>query len=189
MACSVYAAQYLLEGLYAAGEDGFAYELMTDRATDRSWPHMIYGVGSTIALEAWDNRYKPNQDWNHAWGAVPANIIPRKLMGVEPLEPGFRSVQIRPQPGPLQSASLELPTIRGTVHVDFTAAPGAPFELNVELPANMTAQVHLPSETPAAITEGGSPLDEADGLAMRGTERGRTVVEVASGQYRFVAPR
>ena len=26
-------------------------------------------VGSTITLEAWDNKFKPNQDWNHAWGA------------------------------------------------------------------------------------------------------------------------
>ena len=26
-------------------------------------------------------KYKNNLDWNHAWGAVPANVIPRGLMG------------------------------------------------------------------------------------------------------------
>jgi len=26
--------------------------------------------GSTIAMEAWDMKYKPNSDWNHAWGAA-----------------------------------------------------------------------------------------------------------------------
>ena len=90
MVCSVYGSQYLLEALYEAGEDDFALQLMTDRSSDRSWPHMIYDVGTTITLEAWDNKYKPNQDWNHAWGAAPANIIPRYLMGVQPTRAGLR---------------------------------------------------------------------------------------------------
>ncbi len=99
MACSVYGSQYLLDALYAAGEADSAHHLMTDRTTDRSWPHMIYDVGSTIALEAWDNRYKPNQDWNHAWGAAPANLILRGLMGVRPLRPGFAEARIAPNLG------------------------------------------------------------------------------------------
>jgi len=84
---------------------------------------MINRVGTTISLEAWDNKYKPNQDWNHAWGAAPANIIPRCLMGVKPLEPGWRKLRIRPQPGSLSSASLDIPTVRGDVHVDFRNEP------------------------------------------------------------------
>src|SRR5205814_6290826 len=122
MACSVYGAQYLLEALYEAGEAGHALALMTAR-TDRSWTHMARDVGTTMTLEAWDNRYKPNQDWNHAWGAAPANILPRKLMGVEPEEAGFRKVRIRPRPGSLEWARLDLPTIRGPVHVDFRSSP------------------------------------------------------------------
>ena len=34
-------------------------------------------IGSTITTEAWANIYKPNHDWNHAWGAAAANIIVR----------------------------------------------------------------------------------------------------------------
>ena len=143
MACSVYGAQYLLEALYQTGHADHALHLMTDRDTDRGWAHMIYDVGTTITLEAWDNKYKPNQDWNHAWGAAPANIIPRLLMGVEPVEPGFRTLRIRPQPGGLARAALDLPTVRGPVHVDFDAAP-AKFTLNVRLPANTSAEVYLP---------------------------------------------
>jgi len=186
MACSVYAAQYLMEALYEAGEADFAYRLMTDRATDRSWPHMLE-VGTTIALEAWDNKYKPNQDWNHAWGAAPVNIIPRKLMGVEPTAPGFSSVRIRPQPGPLERASLDLPTIRGTIHVAFEERPDGTTQLNVGLPANMTATVHLPTATPEGVTEGGLPLSEAEDLSAWGVEDGRVVVEVGSGAYHFAA--
>jgi alpha-L-rhamnosidase len=79
MACSVYGAQYLMEAVYNAGEADYGLELMT-ATHDRSWYNMIR-VGSTITMEAWDMKYKPNSDWNHAWGAAPANIIPRHLWG------------------------------------------------------------------------------------------------------------
>lgn len=39
----------------------------------RSWWNMIRS-GSTMTMEAWDMKYKPNSDWNHAWGAAPANM-------------------------------------------------------------------------------------------------------------------
>src|SRR5439155_19763851 len=83
MACSVYPAQFLLEGLFENGADEYAIELMT-RDDERSWRHML-AVGSTITTEAWDEKFKPNLDWNHAWGAAPANIIPRYVLGVRPL--------------------------------------------------------------------------------------------------------
>jgi len=145
MACSVYAAQYLLEALYEAGEAEYARKLMVAPG-DRSWAHML-DTGTTITLEAWDNKYKPNQDWNHAWGAAPANLIPRCLMGIEPLEPGFRRMRIRPQLGDLSHAAIELPTIRGTVRVKCTSSQDR-YVAQIELPANTTAQVYLPRLDP-----------------------------------------
>jgi len=181
MVCSVYGSQYLLEALCEAGEDDFALQLMTDRSSDRSWPHMIYDVGTTITLEAWDNKYKPNQDWNHAWGAAPANIIPRYLMGVQPIEPGFAKVRIKPQVGNLKTASLDLPTVRGTIHVDFTSEPDRSFVLNVVLPANTEAVVCLPGL--------GSDRREVqcDGRLATGVLEGEFIVipGVGSGQHRF----
>ncbi len=181
MVCSVYGSQYLLEALYAAGLDDFAWHLMTDRDTDRSWAHMVYDVGTTITLEAWDNKYKPNQDWNHAWGAAPANIIPRCLMGVEPVEPGFARVRIKPQVGPLTKGSLDLPTVRGTIHVDFTATEGQAFTLNVATPANVPAIIYIPKL--------GSDDAEVvvDGQTVQGQIDGKFIVldNVAPGPHRF----
>ncbi|UCD50260.1 MAG: hypothetical protein JSW27_22365 [Phycisphaerales bacterium] len=181
MVCSVYGSQYLLEALYEAGEGDYALELMTDRSTDRSWPHMIYDVGTTITLEAWDNKYKPNQDWNHAWGAAPANIIPRCLMGIQPLEPGFAKVRIKPQVGSLTSGSFDHPSVRGTIHADFRSVPGESFVLNVAIPANVEAIVYLPRL-------GGTDSEVAvDGKMVQGTLAGRFVVfdRVGSGSHRF----
>ena len=117
MACSVYGSQFLLEGLYASDEADYALSLMASTAL-RSWYNMIR-LGSTITLEAWDPLFKPNLDWNHAWGAAPANIIQRKLVGVEPLEPGFARVGIRPQPGDLEWFEAKVPTPKGPIHVKY----------------------------------------------------------------------
>jgi len=181
MVCSVYGSQYLLEALYEAGEQDFALKLMTDRNSDRSWPHMVYDVGTTITLEAWDNKYKPNQDWNHAWGAAPANIIPRYLMGVQPIEPGFAKVRIMPRPATLRSASLDLPTIRGTLHVDFSSEQDRSFILNVALPANVKATVCLPS-----LGSVGRDVS-MDGEMIQGTLAGEFIIldDIGSGKHRF----
>ncbi len=143
MACSVYGAQYLLNALYHGGSPDYALELLTSTA-ERSWGHMIYNVGSTITLEAWDKKYKPNLDWNHAWGSAPANIIPGKLMGIEPLEPGYRKIRIKPQPASLVTAEIKYPTIRGDLILSFKNNPGKSFVLNVNIPANTEAEIHLP---------------------------------------------
>ena len=159
MACSVYGAQHLLDALYQAGAADYALNLLTTNGV-RGWAHMIYNVGTTISLEAWDDRFKPNQDWNHAWGAAPANLIPFQLMGVQPTEPGWRKFQIKPQPATLANASLLLPTIRGTVAVSFTNQPGRQFDLLVTIPANSRADVFVPltGERPQLSLDG-QPAD------------------------------
>ena len=131
MACSVYGAQFLLDALYDAGEAEYALSLLNSTAL-RSWYNMIR-IGSTITTEAWDNVFKPNQDWNHPWGAAAMNIIARKLMGIEPAEPGYAKVRIRPQPGGLDSASISIRTIRGTISVAFKKEDGV-YEYDIKVP-------------------------------------------------------
>lgn len=117
MACSVYGSQFLMDGLYQAGESDYAFELMT-AVHDRSWWNMLFS-GSTISMEAWDMKYKPNSDWNHAWGAAPANIIPRHLWGIQPASPGFESCIIKPQLSLLTDSKIKVPTIKGSVIAEY----------------------------------------------------------------------
>ena len=134
MACSVYGAQYLLEGLYNAGEEDYAFSLLTS-VNDRSWWNMIK-TGSTITMEAWDMKYKPNSDWNHAWGAVPSNIIPRFLWGIGPVEPGYAKAIIKPQFSNLKYSKISVPTIRGNIYAEYTDK-GISKEYTITIPANM----------------------------------------------------
>jgi len=141
MACSVYGAQFLMDGLYNAGEEDYALDLLTD-TSDRSWYNMIR-IGSTITLEAWDNKYKNNLDWNHAWGAVPANVIPRGLWGVKPKTPGFGVATIKPQMSNLKSSEIEVPTVRGTIKGKYTYNGARLQTYQIEIPGNMVAEFSL----------------------------------------------
>ncbi|MFI3302517.1 MAG: family 78 glycoside hydrolase catalytic domain [Rikenellaceae bacterium] len=136
MACSVYGAQYLFEALYAAGESQYALELMTNKS-DRGWYNMIK-VGSTMTLEAWDIKYKNNLDWNHAWGAAPANLIPRQMWGIQPTQPGYKHAHIKPQLANLTHSQIAVPTLQGEILASYSNEGGVKlYELYI--PANMSA--------------------------------------------------
>jgi alpha-L-rhamnosidase len=178
MSCSVSYSQYLLEALYEAGLEDHALYLLT-RDDRRSWVNMMRS-GSTITMEAWDIMYKPNLDWNHAWGAVPANILPRYMMGVRPLEAGFGKILIRPQVAALEGIQGILPTVRGPVTVGVRQKPGEYYKVMFEIPANTTARLELPAFTAA----GGRLTLDGKKMLFEVDARGRAVLDqVPSGSH------
>ncbi len=140
MAGSVYAAQYLLQSLFENDQDTVALNEITALG-DRSWRHMVES-GATITWEAWDQKYKPNLDWNHAWGAAPANLLPRYILGAQPLAPGWTRALIQPHTGTLTSAAGQIPTPQGGLSVSWNNSPN--FTLILVLPRKVTAAVEVP---------------------------------------------
>jgi len=152
MRCSVYAAQYLMEAMFENGADREALALITADG-DRSWKHMV-NSGTTITWEAWDQKYKPNQDWNHAWGAAPANLLSTYVLGARPAVPGWKTAAISPRTGDLAFAKGKVPTPRGPILIDWKNGGG--FTLSLELPEGMSAKVDLPAsgESGAVYVDG-----------------------------------
>ncbi|GHT44121.1 hypothetical protein AGMMS49965_19210 [Bacteroidia bacterium] len=176
MACSISGALILIEALYNNHDAAYALELLTS-TSDRSWYNTIR-IGSTLTLEAWDNKYKSDLDWNQSAGSSPANLIPRKLMGIEPIEPGFKKIRIKPQPASLRQAEIKVPSIRGDIHAAFDNQPGKRFVLNVKIPANSTAEVWLPKLSKYRLT--------VDNISQKGTVEGDFVkVAIGSGEHVF----
>lgn len=141
MACSIANAKFLLDALYEAGEGEAALNLL-NATHDRSWYNTIR-AGSTISFEAWDDKYKGNQDWNHAWGAAPADLLPHQFLGVQPLTPGWDRILIRPQVGSVSYASGSVPTVKGPVGVAITRSEQR-YQLALILPSNTQSCVQIP---------------------------------------------
>jgi hypothetical protein len=179
MACGVYSSHYLLEAMFDYGQAEYAMSLITDTA-DRSWLNMIR-VGATMTTEAWDNKYKVNNGWSHAWSAAPVHILPRKLLGIEPAEAGFGKINIRPQPAGILQAEAKIPSIRGEIEAAYTMIHGKSFGLNVTLPANTVTTVYVPVVTPHfTLIHNGKKVKYT-------IENGYAVVRnVGSGMHKFI---
>jgi hypothetical protein len=182
MACSVYGAQFLMDALFDNGEGGQAAKLMTAPG-DRSWRHMVEEVGTTITLEAWDDKYKPNEDWNHAWGAAPANVLPAKVLGVEPLEPGYSKALIWPRCAGAADQGLawargKVPTVRGTIEVDWKRSATG-FRVMVNLPPDVSAEMRLPPDWGKKAQVDGNATDSNPG-------DGYLVLEIRGGRHEVV---
>jgi hypothetical protein len=177
MPAGVYGSQYLLQGMFLAGDADTALGLITTN-NSRSWMNMI-NLGSTLTGEAWSLADKSNEDWNHAWGAAPGNLIPRYVLGVRPLAAGFGQILIQPQLGQtLSYVQGTVPTIRGPVSISVTNAPGQ-YQLLVNIPGNVTTTVMLPafgSTNPVALV---------DGVVVSGvlSNNWLTVANIGSGQH------
>jgi alpha-L-rhamnosidase len=181
MVGSVYLAQFLLDGLYLSHRADAALEIMTSKDL-RSWGNMIHKLGATLTGEAWDPSIKRNMSFSHPWATAPANVIPRGLFGIVPLEPGFTRFQVKPQPASLRWAKLTTPSIKGPIHAGFTAGDDH-FELSVTVPVNTQATIHLPVTPDARVSMNGLPVDGA-------VHQGFMIFEsVGSGTHSFRVER
>jgi len=161
------------------GDDNAALGLMTTNNV-RSWMNMIT-IGSTLADEAWSTTDKANEDWNHAWGAAPGNLIPRFVLGLRPLAAGYGQVLIQPHLGTMLSfAQGTVPTIRGPVSILASNVPGQ-FQLLLNIPGNVAATVMLPATNTTAILDGAvvSGTTSTDGLSNSWL----TITNIGAGQH------
>jgi hypothetical protein len=126
-------------------------------------------------------KYKPNLDWNHAWGAVPANAISRGLWGIQPLTPGFGLVSVRPQMGTLDSCSLTVPTIKGQIKAEYHKAGARLSTYTIELPANMAGEFRMDFPKQTQVTLNGEVVYLAFGSIR--LEPGENVIEIKTNSF------
>jgi alpha-L-rhamnosidase len=150
----------ICDALAHAGRVDAAYRLLLQ--TD--CPSWLYPVtmGATTVWERWDSMLpdgsiNPGEmtSFNHyALGAV-ADWLHRSVGGLAPLTPGYRSLEIRPQPGGgLTSARARHLTPYGPAECGWQIADGE-LCVDVIVPPNTTAQVTLPgAPTPLAVGSG-----------------------------------
>jgi alpha-L-rhamnosidase len=161
-----------------------------------SWGYTI-DMGATTIWERWDGYVKGRgyqnpgmNSFNHwAFGAV-GEWIWRELVGInpDPSQPGYRHFVVRPRPGEgFTWVKGRYDSIRGRIVSDWRIEGGR-FVLDVAIPPNTTATIYVPAAGAEAVTEGGKPAAQSDGVKLLRTEEGAAVFEVSSGKYTFSAP-
>ena len=184
--------RHLMLALTKFGRADVAYRLLFQESFP-SWLYMIR-MGATTMWERWDGYTEERgfqtpdmNSFNHyAFGCVGEWLF-EAVAGIEPQEPGFRRVIIRPRlEGDMRFVRASYNSIRGRIGVEWNVE-GDKLHLSVVIPANITAEVYVPTEDPATVTESGKPVDQADGVKLLRSEENLAVYEVESGSYRFTA--
>jgi alpha-L-rhamnosidase len=96
------------------------------------WQEML-----KLGLTTTPENPEPTRSDSHAWSAHPNYGLLATVLGVRPLTPGFRSVLIAPNPGPLGAASGSVPHPLGNIEVHLTRQGAAGLKLRATLPAGL----------------------------------------------------
>lgn len=182
---------HLLPALSAVGRDDVAYRLMLEK----QYPSWLYEVtmGATTTWERWDS-IRPDgsfQDpgmnsFNHyAYGAV-GEWMYSSIGGIQSTRPGYSTFRVAPRPGGgLTHATVSHDSPYGEIRSAWRTVSDDQLTLDVTVPANTVARVHVPAVSERAVFEGGSLAADAPGVRFVRMQDGAAVFEVGSGDYAF----
>ena len=184
----------LMPALSKVGRTDVAYRLLHN-TTFPSWGFLIQ-QGATSIWERWDG-WRPEKGFqtisgnsfaHYAYGAVYQWMV-ETVGGIRTDGPGFKRIIVRPEPGGrLTRAKTSYNSIRGLIATAWKRT-GKELVLDVTIPANTTAEVHVPAKDLSHVTEGGQPAHKAEGVKFLHMEDRSAVFHVGSGCYRFVSGR
>ncbi len=176
-------------GLFVA-EGLFNYRA-DDRAVDfirRYWGEMLQRGATTFwdtFSLSWPAGVVPGRNTSlcHGWAAGPTYCLGARVLGVRPVEPGFKRFIVEPRPGGLDWAGGDVPTPNGPIAARWEAHQ-AEFLLHLAVPAGTQATLSLPTMGAAAVEV------ELDGRPVEPDRRGnRCLLEAATGAHQAVLRR
>jgi alpha-L-rhamnosidase len=183
---------WLLPTLTSIGRSDLAYQMLA-KTDYPSWGYWI-NLGATTMLERWNSLNAdgtPNaslvsmNSLNHANFGTCAEWFYRGILGIDMLQPAFKKILINPQTGGgLTWAQGSYDSIEGHIASAWQFTNNM-LTLNVTIPANTTAEIHVPTTNAATITESGVPATNSPGVTYIGVSNSAAIYTVGSGNYLF----
>ncbi|HEO69639.1 MAG TPA: hypothetical protein ENN80_00130 [Candidatus Hydrogenedentes bacterium] len=179
------------------------FELAAELMQSRRFPSWGYAVmqGATTVWERWnsytieDGFQEGMNSFNHyAFGAVVEWMF-GTLAGIRPATQGYGDITIRPHV-PLEEPVQDVPRLdyvkarhvcmRGLIESAWRR-DGGMLTLEVAIPANTVATVHVPASAEAPVHVDGLAVDDSPLIEVLAREPRETKVRVPSGRYVFTA--
>ena len=172
----------ILTGLSELGKGEIAYK-MADQRTYPGWYDMVFNHGSRIFKEDWKGGLVQMPPLGGSLGYW----FYYSLAGIQPdpASPGFKNVIIRPDfVAGLTWVKGEYESLYGTIKSQWKRENDL-LTLNIEIPANTTVTIYLPTDIIANISENGNSLIDNKDFASVSPKNGKTVIQTGSGNYSF----
>ncbi|MCK9327456.1 MAG: glycoside hydrolase family 78 protein [Bacteroidales bacterium] len=171
----------LLYGLVEKEDQETVIEYITsqDRHSEQSFAYYVVGSvfdteeqwaldyirkywGGQMQLPTWNGGW--HEGWNiadwgdigstsHAWCSGPTAILPQKVLGVEPVKPGWKVFRIKPHPGDLQWARGIVPSPFGDIAISWTRGNDQ-VNLTVVVPEGTSALIKTNDQGEVRVSSG-----------------------------------
>jgi alpha-L-rhamnosidase len=91
----------------------------------------------------------------HGWGSGPTSALSKYVLGVRPIQAGYKTWLVEPQPGDLSWATGTVPTPYGPIAVGWRQNNNS-FEVTVSVPSGTSGTVGIPSASgTVSVTDNG----------------------------------
>ncbi|HMD60143.1 MAG TPA: alpha-L-rhamnosidase N-terminal domain-containing protein [Opitutaceae bacterium] len=139
--------------LWALAEMGRADLILADLR--QRWAPMASVRENNTIQEDWHALPDTLQQWSHC-AVVPLYVAYQCLMGLKPLEPGFRRFELRPQVADLEDLDLTAFTVQGPVGLSSRGKSGGR-EIVLRLPPGGQGELVLPQDEAVELQEAAAP--------------------------------
>ena len=186
LSTGIMGTRFLFEALARTGHVDEAFAVLTQTSYP-SYGYWLDTLGYTSLAEFWEGNQR---SLNHQMYGSVVQWLYEGLAGIRPTKPGFAEIEVRPEipTEGLNDVRAYTNTVRGRVESGWHKTADG-LRLNVTVPANATAIVHVPASDPDDVSETGTgrtlSAGSAPGVTLLRTESGRVVYRVESGRYRF----
>jgi hypothetical protein len=142
------------KGFVEAGSPFFMFFLLEALVREADWDGLIDTIrtywgkqieaGATTFWEMYhEGAPRLTRSHCHGWSAAPVVFLTQYVLGVRPGEAGYKTVRVAPHPGKLAWCQGRVPTPHGVVACSWKNGADA-FELEIETPGGVPAEVELP---------------------------------------------
>jgi hypothetical protein len=121
----------------------------------RRWATMASVKENNTLQEDWQAQPDSGAQWSHC-AVAPLYIAYQGLMGLKPLEPGFKRFELRPQLGDLEDLDLTAFTVLGPISLRSRRNPGGR-EVVLTLPLGGQGELILPQDQIVELPESATP--------------------------------
>jgi alpha-L-rhamnosidase len=182
-------SQFILDVLADSGYEDLACGLLL-RVEYPSWGYMLRNDATTL-WEGWSGEIK----WegkvckisqNHVGLSAVGGFLFRRVAGIDAGEPGFERIIIHPAVNTrIKRAGGDYESAIGRISTDWEQKANGDYVLNILIPANGRAEVHLPGRTDCRVEEGGEDIAVRTDIRIIKHSGCEIVVEVGAGRWHF----
>jgi len=183
-------SQWVMRALSDYGNTDLAYKLTTN-TTYPSWGYMVAN-GATTIWELWNgNTADPGMNsQNHVM--LLGDLLTwyyENLAGIrsDKTDVAFKKIIMKPNlPTGLAFVNASYNSMHGLIKSEWKKTADK-FEWNITVPANSSAIIYVPAKSMNDVVESGKELSKIEGVQSIKWENGSAIVQIGSGQYKFIS--